>query len=263
MSTEGRNPNSEGLDRMPPEMLAVVIASENLQSVQAALDAWDALATAMEWVAECYLAGGRTIYVGAGTSARIAAADAAEMPPTFGVEPDRFVALVAGSATDRAKEGAEDDREAAVADLSALNLTPIDLVIGISASGRTPYVLAAVGAAATRTIGIANNPDSELLKIADLALLLDTGPEVLAGSTRLKAGTAQKIALNTISTGAMVLAGRVAGNEMSHMTPKNEKLRHRAIGIVAAARGIGSDEAKNLLQAAEWNLPQVLENGSG
>lgn len=258
MSTEGRNPNSEGLDRMPPEMLAVVIAGENLQAVQAALEARDALALAMRWVAECYLAGGRTVYVGAGTSARIAAADAAEMPPTFGVEADRFVALVAGAAADRAREGAEDDREAAAAEVAALDLKPTDLLIGISASGSTPYVLAAVGAAGTRTIGIANNPDSELLRLANLAVLLDTGPEVLAGSTRLKAGTAQKIALNTISTGAMVLAGRVVGNAMSHMTPKNEKLRRRAIGIVAEARGVGEAEALALLEASDWNLPAAL-----
>jgi N-acetylmuramic acid 6-phosphate etherase len=239
-------------------MLAVLIAGENLQAVQAALDARDELATAMQWVADCYLGGGRTIYVGAGTSARIAAADAAEMPPTFGTVPDRFIALVAGAATDHAREGAEDDREAAAADLSALDPTPTDLVIGISASGRTPYVLAALQAAPGRTIGIANNPDSALPRIADLAVLLDTGPEVLAGSTRLKAGTAQKIALNTISTGAMVLAGRVAGNAMSHMTPNNEKLRGRAIGIVADARGVDEATARALLEAAGWSLPEAL-----
>jgi N-acetylmuramic acid 6-phosphate etherase len=119
-------------------------------------------------------------------------------------------------------------------------------------------VLAAVQAAGTRTVGIANNPDSELLRLADLAVLLDTGPEVLAGSTRLKAGTSQKIALNTISTGAMVLAGRIVGNAMSHMTPKNEKLRLRAIGIVASARGVDDSEARALLEASDWNLPAAL-----
>lgn len=258
MSTESRNPASEGLDQMEPTALAELIAGENRVAVEATLRARDALATAMQWVADCYVAGGRTIYVGAGTSARIASADAAEMPPTFGVDPSRFVALVAGAATDRAKEGAEDDREAAIADLMALEPTEGDLVVGISASGSTPYVLSAVAAAPGRTIGIANNPDSDLLRLADLPVLLDTGAEVLAGSTRLKAGTAQKIALNTISTGAMVLAGRVIGNAMSHMTPRNEKLRRRAIGIVATAKHLDEATARACLEAADWDLSVAL-----
>jgi len=245
---------------MPPETLAEIIAGENQRAVQAALDASDSLALAMQWVAETYLVGGRTVYVGAGTSGRVAAADAAEMPPTFGVEPHQFMALVAGGATSRAKEGAEDDRASAVADVTALGLSSEDVIIGISASGRTPYVLSALEAAGTRTIGIANNPESELLRLADLPVLLDTGPEVLAGSTRLKAGTAQKIALNTISTGAMVLAGRVSGNMMSHMTPKNDKLKKRAIQIVVEARGVDSSAARALLEAANWNLPGALGN---
>ena len=262
MGTEDRNPRSEGLDLKSPAQLAELIAGENRFAVDAALRARDALSTAMQWVANSYLAGGRTIYVGAGTSARIAAADAAEMPPTFGVEASRFVAIVAGSAVDRAIEGAEDDREAAVADLDALQPTASDILIGISASGRTPFVLAAVRHAkdcGLKTVGIANNPDSALLREADLSLLLDTGPEILAGSTRLKAGTAQKIALNTISTGAMVLSGRVKGNAMSHMTPTNAKLRERAVGIVADARRIDTEAARLLLEESDWDLPAALD----
>jgi N-acetylmuramic acid 6-phosphate etherase len=246
---------------MDPAALAELIADENRFAVDAVLAAQENLATAMQWVAQSFQRGGRTIYVGAGTSARIAAADAAEMPPTFGVEAGRFVALVAGAATDRAIEGAEDDAEAAVADLRSLSPTSIDAVIGISASGRTPYVLAAIqeaNQAGASTIGIANNPGSPLLPEAQLGILLDTGPEVLSGSTRLKAGTAQKIALNTISTGAMVLVGRVVGNAMSHMTPKNEKLRARATGIVMDALGVPEAEAVARLESAGWDLPKAL-----
>jgi N-acetylmuramic acid 6-phosphate etherase len=259
MSTEGSNPKTANLDKMTPDELAKVIAGENAIAVSATLAAHKDLATAIEWVAEAFLAGGRIIYVGAGTSARIAAADAAEMPPTFGVEPGRFIAVVAGNAATQAVEGAEDDTAAAEREMAALDLQPADIVIGISASGRTPFVLAALAASETRTIGIANNPGSPLLSVADHAILLDTGPEVLAGSTRLNAGTAQKIALNTISTGAMVLAGRVRGNAMSHMTPKNEKLRQRAVGIVASALGIPDEEALHRLEDAGWNLPAALE----
>ncbi|MDQ2986589.1 MAG: N-acetylmuramic acid 6-phosphate etherase [Armatimonadota bacterium] len=262
MSTEDRNPRSKGLDQMAPTDLAALIAGENRYAVEAVLLATDELAQAMQWCAAAFQAGGRVIYAGAGTSARIAAADAAEMPPTFGVDPNRFVALVAGSATDRAQEGAEDDRSAAAADFASLEPKTIDIVIGFSASGTTPYVLAimeSANASGNKTVGIANNPGAPLLELADLGILLDTGPEVLAGSTRLKAGTAQKIALNTISTGAMVLAGRVIGNEMSHMTPNNDKLRQRAIGIVATALGVAEEAAVARLEICDWNLPEALK----
>lgn len=258
MNTEDGHPKTDRLDRMSPTQLAKVIAGENSVAVSAALAAQSQLAQAIEWVAKTFQAGGRIVYVGAGTSARIAAADVAEMPPTFGVEPGRFVVLVAGNAGDHAVEGAEDDTTAAHRDLLALHLEERDLVIGISASGRTPYVLTAIQAAPTRTIGIANNVGSPLLNISDLSILLDTGPEVLTGSTRLKAGTAQKIALNTISTGAMVLVGRVSGNSMSHMTPKNEKLRRRAVGIAAKRLGISEDLATAQLEKSGWDLAVVL-----
>ncbi|MEO7453166.1 MAG: N-acetylmuramic acid 6-phosphate etherase [Fimbriimonadales bacterium] len=258
MSTEESHPKTNGLDQMSASDLAKVIAGENAVAVGAALAAHEGLAKAIEWVAEAFQAGGRTVYVGAGTSARIAAADAAEMPPTFGVEPGRFLAIVAGNAATQAVEGAEDDTEAAQRAIDDLAIETRDVVIGISASGRTPFVIAAITAAKTRTIGIANNPNSPLLEAADLGILLDTGPEVLTGSTRLKAGTAQKIALNTISTGAMVLAGRVRGNAMSHMTPKNDKLRARAIRIVSTSLGISESDASKKLENANWDLPKAL-----
>ena len=259
MNTEDGHPKTNRLDRMSSTQLAKLLIEENSVAVSAAVASHSQIAQAIEWVAKAFREGGRVIYVGAGTSGRIAASDAAEMPPTFGVEPGRFVALIAGAAIDAAKEGAEDDTDAAHRELMALDPKDPDLVIGISASGRTPYVLTAIQAASTRTIGIANNPSSPLLAISDLGVLLDTGPEVLTGSTRLKAGTAQKIALNAISTGAMILAGRVQGNQMSHMTPTNEKLRRRAVSIVATTFAVSEDEAAERLEAAGWDLPAALK----
>jgi N-acetylmuramic acid 6-phosphate etherase len=247
---------------MAPRELAELIAGENRVAVEAAVASADSIAEAMRCVSEAFMRGATTFYVGAGTSARIAAADAAEMPPTFGVHPAAFVAIVAGSAVDAAKEGAEDDTQAGIDDLRRHNPGPVDLVVGISASGNTPYVVAAVAEArrlAIKTIGIANNPGSPLLMAADVPVCLDTGAEVLAGSTRLKAGTAQKIALNTISTGAMVLAGRVRDNMMSHMTPKNAKLRCRAIGIVASALGIDEAAAVARLEATSWDISRAMD----
>jgi N-acetylmuramic acid 6-phosphate etherase len=259
MSTEDGHPKTNRLDRMSSTQLAKLLTEENAVAVSATVAAHSQIAQAVEWVAKTFRDGGRVIYVGAGTSGRIAASDAAEMPPTFGVDRGRFIALIAGTAIDTAKEGAEDDTDAAHRELLALNPKDPDLVIGISASGRTPYVLTAIQAASTRTIGIANNPGSPLLSLADLGILLDTGPEVLAGSTRLKAGTAQKIALNAISTGAMILVGRVQGNRMSHMTPTNEKLRRRAVSIVAAACAVSEEEATKRLETSGWDLPTALK----
>lgn len=259
MNTEDGHPKTNRLDRMSSTQLAKLLTEENSVAVSAAVAAHSQIAQAIEWVAKAFRDGGRVIYVGAGTSGRIAASDAAEMPPTFGVEPGRFVALIAGAAIDAAKEGAEDDTDAAHREMLALDPKDPDLVVGISASGRTPYVLTAIQAAHTRTIGIANNPGSPLLTISDLSVLLDTGPEVLTGSTRLKAGTAQKIALNAISTGAMILAGRVQGNHMSHMTPTNEKLRRRAVAIVATTFDLSEDAATVRLEAAGWDLPTALK----
>lgn len=262
--TEERNARSEGIESMSPIEIATILANENALAVSATVGAAAGLAQAMELVCESYKTGGATIYVGAGTSARIAASDATEMPPTFGVHAERFTTLVAGGALGAAVEGAEDDEEKAREELEALFRRwgfRGHTVIGISASGSTPYTVAAVLAAKARgvpTVGIANNPGAPLLEAADVPILLDTGPEIIAGSTRLKAGTAQKIALNTISTGAMILAGRVKGNAMSHMRPQNRKLRERAVGIVMDAARVSEAEALRRLEAAKWDLPKAL-----
>jgi N-acetylmuramic acid 6-phosphate etherase len=187
------------------------------------------------------------------------------MPPTFGIDPDRFVAIVSGgpTATGRAVEDAEDDEVAAIQTLNNLGLKAGDILIGLAASGTTPFVLSAVNHARQKgvwTCGIANNPNTPLLEEADLGILLDTGPEVLTGSTRLKAGTAQKLALNRISTGAMVLNGKVIENLMVDVKANNAKLRDRCVRIVCELSNATADEAKIALEEAHWNIRLALDS---
>ncbi len=264
MGTESRNPRSYGLDKMNAREI-VRLMNEEEQSVTRALKtAEDALATVAERAAEAFLNGGRVIYVGAGTSGRIAVMDAAEMPPTFGIDGDRFVALVSGGddAVSRSVEDAEDDEYAAILGLNELRVSRKDIVVGVAASGRTPFVVAAVRHARQKgvwTCGIANNRSSALLEAADLGILLDTGPEILTGSTRLKAGTAQKLALNRISTAAMVLSGKVVENLMVDVKAKNQKLKERCARIVTELTNKTYDEAWELLEANDWNIRDVLD----
>lgn len=223
-----------------------------------------ALAVVVEHAAEAFQRGGRIVYVGAGTSGRMATMDAAEMPPTFGIEPDRFVAIIAGGsdASGKAVEDAEDDVHAIVTALNEIRLNPKDVLIGIAASGSTPFVVSAVRHAQQKgvwTAGIANNANSALLRDADHPVLLDTGPEVLTGSTRLKAGTAQKLALNRISTGAMVLSGKVVENLMVDVKAKNQKLKDRCARIVCELSTVTQDEAWDLLEAHDWSIRKVLD----
>lgn len=231
-----------------------------LRAMQAAEEK---LALAAEKVAGTFKKGGRIVYVGAGTSGRIAALDAAEMEPTFGVEEGRFVALQAGGAHALARsiEDAEDDEYLAIRDINALELSRKDIVVGISASGRTPYVLAAVHHAKRKgiwTCGIANVRQSPLLEISSLAILLDTGPEVLTGSTRLKAGTSQKLVLNAISTAAMVLCGKVIENLMVDVLPKNSKLKARCVRILREVTTLTEEEALQCLEKHQWDVRAAL-----
>lgn len=210
---------------------------------------------AVEMLVEAWRGGGRWVYVGAGTSGRIAALDAAECPPTFGVSPERVVAVMAGGdeAVRRAVENAEDDREAASRDLEEIRLSEADAVVGLAASGRTPYTVAAIEYAREKgcaTVGIANNSGSELGEAASVAIEVVTGPEVLTGSTRLKAGTSQKLILNMLSTAAFTRLGKVYGNLMVDLRATNGKLRDRARRIVADAAGVSEKEAGDLLRAS-------------
>jgi N-acetylmuramic acid 6-phosphate etherase len=190
--------------------------------------------------------------------------DAAEMPPTFGIPPDRFIAIIAGGsdASGKAVENAEDDIHACVTALNQLRIGANDVVIGIAASGSTPFVVSAIRHARQKgvwTCGIANNRNSPLLHEADLGIFLDTGPEVLTGSTRLKAGTSQKLALNRISTGAMVLSGKVVENLMIDVKASNAKLKDRCARIVCDLSTATRDEAWELLEQHDWNIRKVLD----
>jgi N-acetylmuramic acid 6-phosphate etherase len=224
------------------------------------------IAEAVELLVEAWEAGGRWIYVGAGTSGRIAAIDAAECPPTFGVAPDRVVALVAGrqTAATRAVENAEDDREVAERDLEALSLCATDVVVGLAASGSTPYVVSAVRHAAKTgcaTIGISNNEGTQVSAEARVAIELPTGPEVLTGSTRLKAGTSQKLVLNMLSTAAFARLGKTYENLMVDMQAKNAKLERRSRRIVSEAADVSGAEAEDLLFAADGSVKIALLMG--
>jgi N-acetylmuramic acid 6-phosphate etherase len=222
-----------------------------------------AIARAVDAVAACLEAGGRWFYVGAGTSGRLAALDAAEIPPTFGTDPALVVALMAGgvSALREAVEGAEDDGGAGSGDLDAAGLTPRDAVVGVSASGATPYVRGAIRHARERgalTVAVVCAPHAPLVEEAAIPILVDVGPEVLRESSRFKAGTAQKLVLNMLSTAVMAKLGRVYRDEMVAMKPTNEKLRSRAVRIVAELAPIRKEGAEELLRRCDWRLPTAL-----
>lgn len=217
----------------------------------------------MEWAIASLEAGGRVFYTGAGTSGRLGVLDAAECPPTFGVSPDRIVGLIAGgeAAFLKAVEGAEDSRELGRGDLAAHKLERRDLVIGIAASGRTPYVLGALAYAreiGCRTAAISCNAGSEIGKAADLAVEVVVGPEVLTGSTRLKAGTAQKLILNMISTASMVGVGKAYQNLMVDVMQTNEKLHRRAEKIVMEATGVDRETAREKISAAGGSVKTAI-----
>lgn len=255
LTTESRNPDTVKLDTMTPLEIASVMNREDENVVIGIREVLPAVATAIEWTREAFERGGRLIYMGAGTSGRLGVLDSVECPPTFGVSPEMVVGLIAGGegAFVKAVEGAEDSGELALEELKGLDLSGRDIVIGIAASGRTPYVISGLGYAKSlgcKTVAIACNRDSAVGAAADLAIEPVVGPEVLTGSTRLKAGTAQKMILNMISTGAMVGIGKVYQNLMVDVMQTNEKLRVRARNIVKEATGCGEERAGELLEAA-------------
>jgi len=236
---------------------------EDEKAVKAVEEVLPQIATAIEWATDSLKAGGRIIYIGAGTSGRLGVLDAVECPPTFGVSRELVVGLIAGGdkAFVAAVEGAEDSESLGIEDLKALSLTPNDVVVGIAASGRTPYVSAALSYAKSigcRTVSIACNEGSLIGTHADLAIEPVVGPEVLTGSTRLKAGTAQKMILNMISTGAMVGIGKAYQNLMVDVVQSNEKLRSRAENILMAATEITRDEARRLLDEAGGSVKLAI-----
>lgn len=263
LTTEQRNPKTMELDSFSPIEIARVMNEENTNVIKAIDEVLPQVASAIEWAGEALNAGGRIIYMGAGTSGRLGVLDAVECPPTFGVSYDTVVGLIAGGegAFVKAAEGAEDNAEAGAADLAALELESRDIVIGIAASGRTPYVIGGLryaNEAGCRTVAIACNKDSAVGAEAQLAIEPVTGPEVLTGSTRLKAGTAQKLVLNMISTGSMVAAGKVYQNLMVDVKQSNEKLRVRAQNIVMMATECTREQAAEALEACHHHVKGAI-----
>lgn len=263
LTTEQRNPKTTELDSFSPIEIARVMNEENTNVIKAIDEVLPQVASAIEWAGEALNAGGRIIYMGAGTSGRLGVLDAVECPPTFGVSYDTVVGLIAGGegAFVKAAEGAEDNAEAGAADLAALELESRDIVIGIAASGRTPYVIGGLryaNEAGCRTVAIACNKDSAVGAEAQLAIEPVTGPEVLTGSTRLKAGTAQKLVLNMISTGSMVAAGKVYQNLMVDVKQSNEKLRVRAQNIVMMATECTREQAAEALEACHHHVKGAI-----
>lgn len=256
LTTEQRNPNTLNLDALTPLELATVMNQEDQKVAKAISLILPNIAQVIALLGQQYRQGGRIIYMGAGTSGRLGVLDAVECVPTFGVDFDEFIGLIAGGekAFVRAVEGAEDSQTLAESDLCALQLTPVDTVIGIAASGRTPYVIGGLTYAKTqgaKTVAVACNIDSAIGRVADFALEVDVGPEVLTGSTRLKAGTAQKLILNMLSTGAMVQAGKVYGNLMVDVQLTNEKLVERAKRIIMDAANVDYATAESALHKAQ------------
>lgn len=263
LTTESRNPRTMNLDEMSPLQLVSVMNQEDLHVVSAVKAVLPQVATAVQWAKETLEAGGRLIYFGAGTSGRLGVLDAVECPPTFGVSSDVVVGLIAGGerAFVRAVEGAEDDSELCKKELLAINLKESDLAVGLAASGRTPYVIGGLRYAkeiGCRTVAIACNKDSAIGKEADLAIEPTPGPEVLTGSTRLKAGTAQKMILNMISTGSMVGIGKAYQNLMVDVQQTNNKLVVRAQNITMAATGCTRDEAAAALHEANGSAKVAI-----
>lgn len=243
--------------------LLETIHAADLEAVRAVGNVLPEAARAVEEIAGRLDAGGRWINVGAGTSGRLGVLDASELPPTFGVPPALVTGRIAGgrAALVEAVEGAEDDEAAGAAEIRAERLGPKDVVLGIAASGATPYVAGALGAAkeaGALAIALACAPGSRIAALADLAIVVDTGPEVLRGSTRLKAGTAQKLVLNMLSTAVFARLGLVWRGEMVAMRPTNAKLRQRAVDILLRTLGVAEEEARSLLSETGWELPPAL-----
>jgi N-acetylmuramic acid 6-phosphate etherase len=281
--TEQRNPRSENLEKLSTRELVELFVEEEKFVQDALREAIVDLARAIEIVTGSLRNGGRLFYIGAGSSGRIGVLDASEIPPTFGASPSLVQGVIAGGATAlyRSVEGAEDEESAGALALDERGIKNGDVVIGITASGRTPFVLGAVRqakASGAKTILLACNPNLHAVAagvspagapdtvastgknvIVDLVIRLAVGPEILTGSTRLKAGTATKVALNIISTGAMVALGKVRGNLMIDLHTSSTKLRDRAVRVVAELAQCDYDSARNLLEANAWNLRSVVD----
>lgn len=255
LPTEARNPATEHLDELPTLDMLRIINEEDAKVAAAVAATLPEIAQAVDAIAGRFEQGGRLFYIGAGTSGRLGVLDASECPPTFSVPPTLVQGIIAGgdSALRKSSEASEDSKEQGAADLDAHDFTAQDALVGIAASGRTPYVIGAMRHAKSigaLTIALTCVPDSEMAAIADISITAVTGPEVLTGSTRLKAGTATKLVLNMLSTGVMIKTGAVYGNLMVNVQPTNAKLVDRAQRIIMAATGVDQPGAARLLDEA-------------
>lgn len=263
-ATEDVNPRTRDLDLLPLDEQVMLLCEANATVADVVAESASQIAAAVRVVVEGMRAGGRLVYVGAGTPGRLGVLDASEIPPTYGMDPARVVGVIAGGdrAIRAAVENAEDDAVAGAVAMDELSVGAHDTVVGVSASGRTPYVLAALRRAGQRgaaTVGFACNAGSPIAEASDVAIETVVGPEVVTGSTRLKAGTAQKMVLNTISTLAMVRLGKVYGNLMVDVRATNEKLRARSERIVMLATGTDADTAARALAAVDgWVKAAIL-----
>lgn len=263
MVTESRDPDTMNLDQMNPLEIITVMNNED-RKIADAIQPWlPKISKIVEWAIESLDNGGRIIYMGAGTSGRLGVLDAAECPPTFGVSPKIVEGMIAGgsSAYIKAVEGAEDNKELGKEDLVAHDLNKNDIVIGLAASGRTPYVIGGLdyaGSIGCHTAAISCNKDSAIGKAAEIAVDAVVGPEILTGSTRLKAGTAEKMILNMISTATMVGIGKTYENLMVDVMQTNEKLHARAENIVMTATGVSKETAKIKIKEAEGNCKTAI-----
>ena len=263
LATERRNPASTDIDSLSTLEMVRLINREDRNTVQAVERILPQIAEAVDLIARSLSSGGHLIYVGAGTSGRLGVLDASECPPTFGVSPALVRGLIAGGADAmfRAQEGAEDSPALGEEDLKRSHITASDVIVGISASGRTPYVVGALTYAKSigaSTISVACSPDSPIAKLADIELTALPGPEVITGSTRMKAGTTQKLILNMLSTGSMVRLGKVYGNLMVDVEETNQKLVARAHRIVMEATGCSPEESNTALRDANGSAKLAI-----
>ena len=263
--TEMRNSESMHMDKMESEEMALLVIRANYDAIKACENAAPQIAEAIDAIANAFESGGRLFYVGAGTSGRLGIIDATECPPTFGVPKEQVQGIIAGG-NERvfsASENEEDGYEQGYNAIIDRGVRKGDVVVGISAAGNAKYVVGALDAAkeiGCVTVGISSNDNTLVLKAADIAIFVDTGAEVLTGSTRLKAGTAQKIILNTLSTCAMAKTGKIYENMMINLSPTNEKLKLRVIRIVREITGYGEEEAIALLSKNEWNIKRSVDD---
>ncbi len=263
LPTEAINPATLAIDKLPPAEIVELMINEDRKMISALAREKERIALGVEMIAQALRKGGRVIFVGAGTSGRLGVLEAAEMPPTFGMDPSVVLAIIAGgkSALVRAREGVEDDYEEGARSVARLRLNARDVVVGVSASGMTPFVRGALSRArkaGAKIIFITCYPGTELQTYVDLTIAPAVGPEVIAGSTRLKAGTATKMVLNMLTTAASVRIGKTYGNLMVDVQTTSEKLRDRARRIVAIVTGVSYEDADTLLRRAHWNVKAAI-----